>query len=156
MVFIIDVQFCVGDHLELFPKVVSFGRCTKNVKSYTIITDNPYCNSHKALITNSWLTKNLHGHFINDGKYSIDAVKLEIIKNVNVREFIYTKGEQKVAFLKKLLKINHIYDLKDYKCPSIQLLLSQSRYNTSSKNYSINIVKCLIHWSFNNEHNLSL
>jgi hypothetical protein len=94
---------------------------------------------------NNWLKYNHHGLNWFDGDIEYDQCD-DILRNkLNVYSVIYTKGNEKVQYLKNLLFVA-VIDLALFNCPSLaSLRLPFNRYE-SGLPFSANNVECLRKW----------
>jgi hypothetical protein len=153
MWLIADVQFCVDDFGGYHPKLITFSNSIagSNVHSFVIKFDNPEIFQNSSRHTNIWLQKYLHGYHYFEGEHHLSDVKNFITENMVEIDVIFTKGKRKVDFFKSFLNFCNIYDLENFGCPSIRLLLDAK---LSRREYSKSIVLSLKNWIYKNGHKL--
>lgn len=136
MSVIVDVQGFKNEHNDFIPKEIAI--MSKNhVLVLLIKPPYPFFNlTRKERLQVAWIERN-RGILWNEGfvpYFEYNALILDFVKDKR----IYTKGGEKVLWLKKILKNESIYNLEDMNCPKLETLYKN--YSTSS-----DIQSCIYH-----------
>lgn len=131
---IVDVQGFKNEENKFIVKEIAIlsKTCSTNL---LIKPPYPFYNlTTKERLQVSWIERNL-GILWNEGFIPFNMLKLNVMDFFR-NKHVYTKGVEKVKWLKKLLDNNNVYNLEDLNCPKFETL-----YNL----YPENIQTCIYH-----------
>lgn len=133
---IVDVQGFKSEGNEFIPKEIAI-MCKGRIQVLLIKPPHPFYDlTKKERLQVSWIEKN-RGIYWNEGfvpYFNYKSCFLDFLKN----KCIYTKGNEKVLWLKDILHIDNVYNLESKNCPS--LLTLYKSYSTSP-----DIISCIHH-----------
>lgn len=133
---IVDVQGFKTEGNNFIPKEIAI-MCKGRIQVLLIKPPQPfYTLSKKERSRIAWIEKN-KGINWNEGFVPYFNYKANF-GNFFKNKSVYTKGSEKVVWLKDILEIDNVHNLESKKCPSLETL-----YNTYST--SPDIVCCLHH-----------
>lgn len=133
---IIDIQGFKSENNEFIPKEIAI-LCKQSLLVLSIKPPCAFYNlTKKERVQVSWIERN-RGIYWNEGLVPYINYKYYII-NFLKDKCIYTKGYEKVLWLKDILDNDNVYNLEDKNCPNFDTLYK--RYSTSS-----DIQNCINH-----------
>lgn len=133
---IVDVQGFKNEDNEFIPKEIAI-QTAGRILALLIKPPYPFYNlTKKERLQVSWIEKN-RGILWNEGYIPYSNYKF-LISNYLENKIIFTKGSEKVIWLKKILQSDNVYNLEDKNCPSFTTLYDN--YMSSS-----DIFRCIYH-----------
>lgn len=155
MNMIMDVQGFKSENNKFIPKEIAI-ICKKSVLVLLIKPPYPfYYLTQKERLQVSWIEKN-RGILWNEGYVpycSYKSLILDFCKNKR----IYTKGCEKVLWLKEITESDDVYNLEDRNCPNLETLSDKYSMSSDIQNciYHTNVcsfknVSCLNKWCIDN------
>lgn len=133
---IVDVQGFKSEDNVFIPKEIAI--LSEN-RALMIIIKPPYPFynlTRKERLTVAWIEKN-RGILWNEGFVPYFCYK-SLISEFFKNKYIYTKGYEKVKWLKEILDSENVHNLEDFNCPNLETLYK--RYATA-----LDIQTCIYH-----------
>lgn len=149
----IDVQGFLDDNKEFILKEIA--AVFENGENVHLLIRSPYDFlklSSKSRQTATWLTKNHHNLFWNDGTISYSSVRKFLKTNLK-DVIVFTKGVDKKRFLEKLLS-RPVEDVEDFVCPRLNtkpnVYYNQCGYHHNNGNCALKNAFVLMNFYKNN------
>lgn len=136
MSVIMDVQGFKSEDNKFIPKEIAI---LSGNRSLVLLIKPPYPFynlTKKERLQVAWIERN-RGIFWNEGFIPFANFKFHILDFLK-NKYIYTKGFEKMMWLKEILETNHVYNLEDFDCPSLETL--HEKYSMSTE-----ILSCIYH-----------
>lgn len=133
---VVDVQGFKSEDNKFIPKEIAI-LCDNRILVLLIKPPYPFYNlTAKERLQVAWVERNV-GILWNEGFVPYFTYKLLILEYIKNKK-IYTKGCEKVMWLKEILETDNIYNLEECNCPNLKTLYKN--YSTSS-----DIQSCIYH-----------
>lgn len=133
---IVDIQGFKNEQNKFIPKEIAI-LCNESILVLLIKPPYPYYDLTQTERRQvGWIEKN-RGILWNEGFVPYYHYTC-IIQGFFKHKRIFTKGLEKVTWLKEILETDEVYNLEDFKCPNLETLLKQ--YSTTAK-----IHRCIFH-----------
>lgn len=118
-----------------------------------------YSLTKKERLQVAWIERN-RGIFWNEGFIPFINFKFHIL-DFFLNKRVYTKGFEKMMWLKEILETNNVYNLEDFDCPRLETLHEKYSMSTEiqsciyhNKICAYKNVFCLKKWCVENEFNI--
>lgn len=152
---IVDVQGFKNEDNKFIVKELAI-LCKNHIMVLLIKPPYPYYNlTRKERSQVSWIEKN-RGLLWNEGFVPYYYYKFLILDFLKNRQ-IYTKGVEKVSWLKEILETENVFNLEDKNCPKLEVLYNNYLLSSDIKSciYHSNTcalknVTCLNKWCVEN------
>lgn len=133
---IVDIQGFKNEENDFIPKEIAI-QCGKSIFSILIKPPCPfYALTKKERLQVAWIERH-RGILWNEGYVPYLNYKF-LIQNILKNKCIFTKGYEKVLWLKKIVKSDNVHNLENKNCPSLTKLYEN--YSSSS-----DILSCIYH-----------
>lgn len=152
---IVDVQGFKNEDNQFIPKEIAI---VSKTHSFVLLIKPPYPFynlTKKERLSVSWIERN-RGILWNEGFVPYLNYKI-LLKDFFKNKRVYTKGYEKVLWLKDILQNSNVYNLEDNNCPSFENLFKIYERSSELKSciYHENVcayknVFCLYKWCIEN------